>query len=51
MTRLYCPFCGAPDEELTYHVYYDKLIRRRVADVYCNKCGRSALIVIMEGET
>jgi len=46
--KFFCPFCGAPDEELTYSFHYDKLIRRDVADIYCNKCGKAALIIIIE---
>jgi len=43
--KLFCPFCGAPDEKLTYHVHYDRLTRRDVADVFCNKCGKAGLII------
>jgi len=46
--KFFCPFCGAPDEELTYSFHYDKIIRRDVADIYCNKCGKSALIIIIK---
>jgi len=46
--KFFCPFCGAPDEELTYSFHHDKLIRRDVADIYCNKCGKAALIIIIK---
>jgi len=57
--KFFCPSCGAPDEELTYHCYHDKLIRRDVANVFismnltatgipCNKCGKAFLIIKIE---
>jgi len=46
--RFFCPSCSAPDEELTYHCYYDRLIRRDVADIYCNRCGKAALVIVIE---
>ena len=49
--KLFCTFCGAPDEELTYSVHYDRLIRREVANVFCNKCGKAFLIIAIEEET
>jgi len=48
--RFFCPFCGAPDDELTYSLRYDKLVRRYVADIYCNKCQKAALIIIIGRE-
>jgi len=49
--QFFCPFCGAPDKDLTYFLYYDKLTRREIADIYCNRCRRMGLIIeISNGE-
>ncbi|KKL80395.1 hypothetical protein LCGC14_2005150 [marine sediment metagenome] len=41
----FCPFCSAPDKELTSHIYHDELIRRDVINAYCNKCKKTFLII------
>lgn len=48
--KFFCPFCGAPDEELTYSIRYSKLVRVVVADVFCNSCGRAFLVIPLEEE-
>ncbi|MHA1833687.1 MAG: hypothetical protein ACTSV7_06810 [Candidatus Baldrarchaeia archaeon] len=47
----YCPFCGAKEEELTGHIYYDRIHRRYVCDMFCNKCKRAFIVIPIPEES
>ena len=45
-----CPFCNADSSNLVLLSYFDRLIDKPVADVYCESCKSHYLVVIVAFE-
>ncbi|MHA1832366.1 MAG: hypothetical protein ACTSV7_00105 [Candidatus Baldrarchaeia archaeon] len=43
-----CPFCNADSSNLVLMVYFDRLIDKPVAEVYCESCRSHYLVVIID---